>query len=136
MKALGSKVHAKNLNVYLLYSAPGLIEQLDSRINKYGMLMAIVKYTPTAGQVKIEAKVWNETSGPVEIDASNFRLMDRQGNAYEAAAKLGSFTKKTVVEMSKESAAGGLTFKLPTGAEPDYLLLKADDGRESRKYLP
>jgi hypothetical protein len=135
MKALWSKVRKINLSTYLYFSAPGLLEQVDARINKYGLLMAIVKYEPPPS-VLIGVKVWNISSGPIEIDGGNFRLVDRKGNAYEPTKTLQALKKKTAVEIRKESEQGGLVFKLPKGAEPDYLELKVEDGRMSRKYLP
>ena len=84
----------------------------------------------------IGIKVWNNTSGPIEIDGSNFKLYDRAGNAYEGGTKLQALRKKALVEIGKESEQGGLIFKLPKDAQPDYLELTVADGRTSRKYLP
>ncbi len=136
MQALWSKVRQKNLDTYLYFSMPGLLDQVDARINKYGLLLAVVKYDSASSPLLIGVKVWNCSSGPVEFDGSDFRLVDRQGNTYEPVGKLKAFKKKPMVEMGKESDVGGLTFRLPKGAEPDYIELKVDDGRLGRKYLP
>ena len=137
MSALWSKIREKNLPTYLFYAAPGLLDKpADARINKYGILIAIVKYVAPPAPVLIGIKVWNNTSGPIDIDGSNFKLYDRQGNAYDAGTKLQALKKKATVELGKESEQGGLIFKLPKDAQPDYLELTAADGRTSRKYLP
>jgi len=136
MQALWSKVRLKNLNAYLYFSAPGLLDEVDARINKYGLLLAIVKYDSASSPLLLGIKVWNASSGPVEFDGTNFTLVDRQGNSYAPVASLKAFKKKAMVEMGQESDVGGLTFKLPKGAEPDYVELKVDDGRVGRKYLP
>jgi len=136
MQALWSKVRQKNLTTYLYFSTPGLLDQVDSRINKYGLLLAIVKYDSNSSPLLLGVKVWNASSGPVEFDGSNFVLVDKQGNSYAPATQFKAFKKKAMVEMGKESDVGGLTFKLPQGVKPDYLELKVDDGRIGRKYLP
>lgn len=134
LKDMWSKVRKQNLSTYLMYDLEGLVDRVDARINKFGMLIGIVKYTPGA-TAKFEAKVWNGSSGLAEIDASNFRLVDRKGNAYKSAPGLGAFKKKTPVPKGEESKTGGLSFTLPAGTEPDYLELTLDN-RISRKYLP
>jgi hypothetical protein len=136
MKSLWSKVREKNLPTYLMYDLEGLIPQVDARINRYGILMGIVKYSAAGGKVAVQAKVWNGTSGPLEISGSNFSLVDNQGNSHEPASKIGAFGKTVVVPMREESKTGGVTFNIPSDAKPAYLELTAEDGRVSRKYLP
>ena len=64
----------------------------------------------------------------------------------EVAAAIGGFYKggkpksntkpdPGIVQKGDESKTGGLTFKLPAGAQPDYLEFKCDAGT-TRKYLP
>jgi hypothetical protein len=134
LKDMWSKVRKQNLSTYLMFDLEGLVERVDARINKYGMLIGIVKYTPGAN-TSIQAKVWNGSSGPAEFDGSNFRLVDRAGNAYKSGTNLGAFKKKTLVPKGDESKTGGLSFAVPAGAEPDYLELTVDN-RVTRKYLP
>ena len=109
---------------------------MDARLNKYGMLNAIVKYVAPPAPVLIGIKVWNNTSGPIDIDGSNFKLYDHQGNAYNATTKLQALKKTSTVGLGMVSDQGGLIFKLPKDAQPDYLELVVADGRTSRKYLP
>lgn len=136
MRDLWSKIRQVNLNTYLMYDYEGLItEALDSRINKYGVLLAIVKLEKGSTSTKIQAKAFNGGSTPINVYGDNFVLVDRDGNAYKPAAKLGAFTKKDEINGKDESKTGGLTFNHPAGIEPWYLELKTANG-VSRKYLP
>jgi hypothetical protein len=136
MKALWTKINEKNLNTYLYYNLPGLLDQVDARINKYGLMIAVMKYDAKKSPILIGAKVWNLTSGPAEFTGTDFRLVDKQGNSYEPAQTMQGFKNKVAIELNKESEVGGVTFKLPKDAVPDYLELKLADGRSGRKYLP
>lgn len=136
MRDLWSKIRKVNLNTYLMYDYEGLItEQLDSRINKYGVLIAIVKLEKGSTATKVQAKVFNGASTPISVWGDNFTLVDREGNVYNASAKVAAFTKKDLINSKDESKTGGLTFKHPAGIEPWYLEFKSEGG-VTRKYLP
>lgn len=136
IRGLWSKIRQVNLNTYLMYDYEGLItEALDSRINKYGVLLAIVKLDKGASSLKVQAKAFNGSSTPISVHGDQFTLVDREGNAYKPAGKLGAFTKKDVISSRDESKTGGLTFNYPSGTEPWYIELKTDAGN-TRKYLP
>ncbi len=135
MKALWSKIRQQNLSTYLMYDEEGLLDQVDARINKYGTLIGIVKYVP-GPNVRLQLKVWNGSSGPLDFDGADFHLVDTSGRAYAPVAVLGAFKKKSDVPRGQESKTGGLNFKLPAGVKADYLELKVPDGRVTRKYLP
>lgn len=137
MRGLWSKIRKLNLNTYLMYDYEGLItEPLDARINKFGVLLAIVKMNRTGNTVKVEAKAYNGTSEPLKVDGDAFALVDRNGEVYKPTAKLGSFLKKDLVNKGDESKAGGLTFKVPADAELHYLEFKTASSGMSQKYLP
>jgi hypothetical protein len=139
MQELWSKVRKLNLNTYLMYDNDDvdLGERPDSRINKYGVLLGIVKYQPGSTSTKIQVKAWNGTSGPMKFVGDGFTLVDKEGNVYEPSAKIGGFAKsdKDMIAKGDESKTGGLTFNHPAGAEPAYLEFKSNAGM-SRKYLP
>ena len=136
MRELWSKIRKINLSTYLMYDYEGLItEQLDSRINKYGVLIAIVKLEKGSTATKVQAKVFNGSSSPISVWGDNFTLVDRDGNVYKAAAKVAAFTKKDLINSKDESKTGGLTFKHPSGIEPWSIELKSEGG-VTRKYLP
>lgn len=138
IRGLWSKIRQVNLSTYLMYDLEGLItDGLDSRINKYGVLLAILKLEKGSTSTKIQAKVFNGGSGAINVLADQFTLVDREGNAYKPSGKLAAFTRKDPVNSRDESKTGGLTFTHPTGAEPWYLEFKSTEGAgTSRKYLP
>lgn len=136
MRDLWSKIRKVNLNTYLMYDYEGLItEGLDSRINKYGVLLAIVKLEKGSTSTKVQAKAYNGSSSPISVWGDNFTLVDRDGNVYKPSAKVAAFTKKDLINSKDESKTGGLTFKHPAGIEPWYLEFKSEGG-VTRKYLP
>ena len=135
MKDLWSKIRKLNLNTYLMYDYEGLLPELDQRINKYGVLLAIVKMDKGATSLKIQAKAFNGGGTPISVLGDAFTLVDRDGNAYKPAAKLAAFTKKDLINTRDESKTGGLTFNYPAGTEPWYIEYKTNSGL-SRKYLP
>jgi hypothetical protein len=136
MRDLWSKIRKVNLNTYLMYDFEGLItEPLDSRINKYGVLLAIVKLEKGSTSTKVQAKVFNGSSSPISVLGDNFTLVDREGNVYKPASKVAAFTKKDLINSKDESKTGGLTFNHPSGIEPWYLEFKSAGG-VTRKYLP
>lgn len=136
IRDLWSRIRKLNLNTYLMYDYEGLItEPLDSRINKYGVLLAIVKLDKGATSLKVQAKAFNGSSNPITVHGDQFTLVDRENNVYKPAGKLGAFTKKDAISSRDESKTGGLTFNYPSGTEPWYLELKTASG-VSRKYLP
>ncbi len=136
MKDLWSKIRKLNLNTYLMYDYEGLItDGLDSRINKYGVLLAIVKMDKGATALKIQAKVFNGGSNAIDVDGDKFTLMDREGNVHKSSGKIGAFAKKDIINSRDESKTGGLTFNYPAGTEPWYIEYKSKAGA-SRKYLP
>ena len=135
MKDLWSKIRKVNLNTYLMYDLEGLLPELDARINRSGVLLAVLKLNPGSTSTKVEVKAYNGSSGPIKLDGDKFILVDREGNSYKAAGKLGSLAKGEVVGKSDESKAGGLTFNHPAGIEPHYLEYASEAG-VTRKYLP
>lgn len=136
MKGLWSKIRKLNLSTYLMYDYEGLItDGLDSRINKYGVLIAIVKMDKGPTSLKVQAKVFNGGSGAIDAHGDKFTLVDREGNVYKPSAKVAAFAKKDIINSRDESKTGGLTFNYPSGTEPWYIEYKSDVG-VSRKYLP
>ena len=139
VKDLWSKVRKLNLNTYLMYDNDDvdLGERPDARINKYGVLLGIVKYEPGSTTTKIQVKAWNGASVPFHYKGDGFLLYDKDGNSYKPTAKIGGFAKtdKDVIQKSDESKTGGLTFTHPAGTVPSYLEFKSEAGT-TRKYLP
>ena len=135
MKDLWSKIRKVNLNTYLMYDLEGLLSELDARINRYGVLLAVLKLNPGSTSTKVEVKAYNGASGPIKLDGDKFTMVDREGNSYKPSVKLGSLAKGEVVGKSDESKAGGLTFNHPAGIEPHYLEYASEAG-VTRKYLP
>ncbi len=135
MKALWSQIRKKNLSTYLMYDLQGLLPEVDARINKYALLLGIVKYDHPGNQVKVQVKIFNGGSLPIKFDGDGFRLYDKEGNAYAPKSKLGAATKKDIVGVRDESKTGGVNFTMPDGAEPDYLEFTAEN-MKTRKYLP
>lgn len=135
MKPLWSKIRKTNLNTYLMYDLEGLLPELDARINKYGILLAIVNLKQDAKSLKVQLKAFNGSSGPIHFDGDNFTMVDRKGNVYNPTAKIGHFSTKDMVGVRDESKTGGLTFTYPAGTEPHYIEFKSTSG-VTRKYLP
>ncbi len=137
MKGLWSRVRKLNLNTYLMYDNDevDLGERPDHRINKYGILIGIVKLEPGAKTTKVQIKVFNGSSGPITFDSPMFTLVDRQGNVFTPSSKIGHFSPKDLVGKGDESKTGGLTFTYPEGTEPYFIEFKSQSG-VSRKYLP
>jgi hypothetical protein len=136
MKDLWSKIRKTNLNTYLMYDYEGLLSETpDARINRYPVLLAVVKLDKGATSLKAQVKAFNGGSGPIHFNGDGFILVDRAGNVYKPAAKIGAFGKKDPINMRDESKTGGLTFNYPSGTEPYYLEFKSEAGT-SRKYLP
>ena len=141
MSAEWSKVRKLNLNTYLMYDNDDVVENLgerpDARINKYGILLGVVKYEPGAAATKIQVKAWNGSSGPIHFVGDAFTLVDKSGNVFKPSAKIGGFgkTDKDVIGKGDESKTGGLTFTHPAGTVPSYLEFKSGAG-STRKYLP
>ena len=137
MKDLWSRVRKLNLNTYLMYDNDevDLGERPDFRINKYGILLGIVKLEPGATSLKVQVKAFNGSSGPIHFDSEGFTLVDRQGNIFKPTAKIGHFSDKDVVGKGDESKTGGLTFTYPSGTEPFFIEFKSESGI-TRKYLP
>lgn len=137
MKDLWSRIRKLNLNTYLMYDNDevDLGERPDARINKYGVLLGIVKLEPGATTTKVQVKAFNGSSGPIHFDAPMFTLVDRQGNVFKPTAHIGHFSPKDPVGKGDESKTGGLTFTYPAGTEPYFIEYKSEAGL-SRKYLP
>jgi hypothetical protein len=141
MAELWSKVRKVNLNTYLMYDNDDVVENLgerpDARINKYGVLLGIVKYEPGSTTTKIQVKAWNGSSGPIKFVGDNFTLFDKSGGSYKPSAKIGGFAKSDKDQIGKtdESKTGGLTFNHPAGTEVAYLEFSSGSG-VTRKYLP
>jgi hypothetical protein len=139
MKDLWAKVRKLNLNTYLMYDNDDvdLGERPDARINKYGVLLGVVKYEPGSTATKVQVKAWNGSSGPIHFLGDNFTLVDEAGQVYKPSAKIGGFgkTPKDIIGKGDESKTGGLTFNHPAGTKPSYLEFKSESGM-SRKYLP
>jgi hypothetical protein len=141
MDAVWSKVRKLNLNTYLMYDNDDVVEQLgerpDARINKYGVLLGIVKYEPGSTATKIQVKAFNGSSGPIKFVGDAFTLYDKAGKSYKPSAKIGGFAKtaKDVIGKGDESKTGGLTFNHPAGTEVAYLEFSTGSGA-TRKYLP
>lgn len=141
MSELWSKIRKLNLNTYLMYDnddvLAGLGERPDARINKYGVLLGIVKYEPGSTTTKIQVKAWNGASVPFLYKGDDFTLVAKDGSTFKPTAKIGGFSKtaKDVIQKGDESKTGGLTFTHPAGTEISHLEFKCDAGL-SRKYLP
>jgi hypothetical protein len=135
MAALWSEIRKKNLSQYLMYDLEGLLPEVDARINKYALLLGIVKYDHSGSSVKIQAKLFNGSSIPLTFNGKGIQLFDKDGKAYAPTTMLGAVTKKDIVGAKDESKTGGVNFTLAAGAEPDYLEFTTE-GLTTRKYLP
>ena len=141
MANVWSSLRKVNLNTYLMYDNDDVVSELgerpDARINKYAVLLGIVKYEPGSTTTKIQVKAWNGGSVPFHYRGDGFTLVDKDGKEYKPTAKIGNFSKndKDVVQKGDESKTGGLTFTHPAGTQPAYLAFKCEAG-DTRKYLP
>ena len=90
IRGLWSKIRKLNLNTYLMYDYEGLItEPLDSRINKYGVLLAIVKLDKGATSLKVQAKAFNGGSGPITVLARPVHLGGSREQRVQARREAG-----------------------------------------------
>jgi hypothetical protein len=142
MHSLWSKLRKITLNTYMMYDNDDVIAELggerpDARINKYAVLLGIVKYEPGSTTTKIQVKAWNGGAIPFHYRGEGFTLVDKDGKEYKPTAKIGGFSKnaKDVVPKGEQSKTGGLTFAHPAGIVPAYLEFKCEAGM-SRKFLP
>ncbi|MBW8890404.1 MAG: hypothetical protein JF616_21850 [Fibrobacteres bacterium] len=153
MTKIWSPLRKINLNTYLMYDNDDVVAELgerpDARINKYAILLGIVKYEASPKAVKIQVKAWNGGSMAFPYRSEGYTLVDKDGKTYKPTAAIGGFYKggKTpkpskngkpdpgIVQKGDESKTGGVTFNLPSGATPAYLEYKCEAGI-SRKYLP
>jgi len=150
MTRIWSPLRKINLNTYLMYDNDDVVSELgerpDARINKYAILLGIVKYEPGAKATKIQVKAWNGGSQAFPYRGSDFTLVDKDGKTYKPTAAIGGFYKggkppkkgkpdPGIVQKGDESKTGGLTFTYPAGTVPVYLEYKCEAG-VSRKYLP
>jgi hypothetical protein len=150
MTKIWSPLRKINLNTYLMYDNDDVVAELgerpDARINKYAILLGIVKYEPGATTAKIQVKAWNGGSQAFPYRSDDFTLVDKNGKAYKPTAAIGGFYKggkpkkngkpdPGIVQKGDESKTGGLTFTYPAGTVPAYLEFKCEAG-VSRKYLP
>ncbi len=153
MTKIWSPLRKINLNTYLMYDNDDVVSELgerpDARINKYAILLGIVKYEAGPKAVKIQVKAWNGGSMAFPYLSEDYTLVDKDGKTYKPTAAIGGFYKggkkpkpskngkpdPGIVQKGDESKTGGLTFNLPAGAVPAYLEYKCEAGI-SRKYLP
>lgn len=151
MTRVWSPLRKINLNTYLMYDNDDVVSELgerpDARINKYAILLGIVKYEPGAKATKIQVKAWNGGSQAFPYVGSDFTLVDKDGKTYKPTAAIGGFYKggkkppkngkpdPGIVQKGDESKTGGITFTYPAGTVPAYLEFKCEAGI-SRKYLP
>jgi hypothetical protein len=141
MEAVWSPLRKINLNTYLMYDNDDVVAELgerpDARINKYPVLLGIVKYQPGSTKTMIQVKAWNGGAQLFHFRGDGFTLVDKDGKQYKPSAKIGGFAKtdKDVIQKGDESKTGGLTFNHPAGIKPDYLEFKCEAG-VTRKYLP
>jgi hypothetical protein len=136
MAAAWSPVRKRNLNVYMMYDQEGLLTEVpDRRINKYALLLGIVKYTPSGTGVNIQVKVWNGASFSIPFDGKGFSLVDTEGNTYKPVSLLAAAQKKDMIPPKEESKTGGVNFKISSGAKPAYLEFTVEN-ITTRKYLP
>ena len=137
MKDLWSQIRKLNLSTYLMYDNDDvdLGERPDFRINKYGILLAIVKLEPGPTSMKVQLKAFNGSSGPIHFSSEGFTLVDRQGAVFTPTAKIGNFSDKDQLGKGDESKTGGLTFTYPAGTEAYFIEFKSESGI-TRKYLP
>ncbi len=136
-KELWSKIRELNLSTYLMYDNQEVeqaLGEVDRRINKYGVLLALTKYNPGKSSVYMEVKGFNGSTNPVPWKSEAFTLETEDGNHYQAASSRG-FKTSDAIEISRESGLVGLTFNIPAGAKPAKLVY--DYGVSiSEKFLP
>lgn len=135
MNALWSKIRQKNLSTYLMYDLEGLLPEVDARINKYALLLGIVKYNQSGNKVNAQIKIFNGGSGPIRYTGKGFLLYDKEGNSYPPTSLLGAAKKNDIVGSRDESKTGGVSFTLNNGAEPDFIEYTFEN-YSTRKYLP
>ncbi len=132
---LWSRVKQINLDTYLMYDQEGLLPSVDTRINRYGVLLALTKYNKTAKSLYAETMAFNGSTQPFHFDADKFVLVDKAGNEYSPASKKGAFNKTKLIERGRQTDVGALTFNFPADAQLDYIEFRSDSG-PTRKYLP
>ena len=135
IKSLWSKIKENNLSTYLMYDLEGLIPGLIPSINKYGVLLGIVKYVRGANSTTIQVQAYNGSTVPILFSGKNFLLVDEEGNAHAPSRTRGRFSNSKKLEPGQESAVGELTFNVGKDVPLDYLYFKGEAG-ESKKFLP
>ena len=134
-KLLWSQVRKSNLSTYLMYDLDGLLDHVDARINKYGVLIGIPKYEVTPTSLKIQFKAWNGSGTPFHFLGENVTLVDDKGQVYKPASKAGGFSKDKLIEKGKETPLGVFSFNFPANTVLSYIEFNSEAGK-SRKYLP
>ncbi len=135
IKTLWSLVRKTNLSNYLMYDVQGLLVKVDSRINKYAVLLALPKYSATATGIKTQIRAFNGSSGSIRFEGNKITLVDDNGQVYKPTTKSGGFGKDKEIAASAEGPVGVLAFSFPAGTVPSYIQLETSAGL-SRKYLP
>ena len=105
------------------------------KINRYGILMAFPSYSRSAHTATIQVQAYNGSTGNFYFDGERFKLIDREGNEYKPASKIGAFSKTKLIEPGQETEVGQLRFNVPKDAEVSHLQFTSDAGL-SEKFLP
>ena len=135
IKELWSKVRQANLATFLMYTYNDAVKNPIPAINRYGVLMAITKFTRSAKAATFQVQAFNGSTSNFKFIDDGFTLVDRDGNEYKPSRKRGGFSKTKLIEQGDRTPVGEVTFKVPKGAGLAYLKFDSEAG-ETRKYLP
>jgi hypothetical protein len=133
IKELQSKVRQANLATFLLYSYA--VEKPIPAINRYGVLLAITKFTRSADAAVFQVQALNASTGIFTFVSDGFTLVDKDDKEYKPSGKRGGFSKTKEIERGDRTEVGELTFKVPKGVKLDYLQYDSEGG-VSIKYMP
>jgi hypothetical protein len=107
---------------------------------KDDLAIAIVECTPVGGDLVIDVTLRNHLTDPIVVEVDNCLLNDTEGNTYspDKAFMDSKFSgnKFKGGNLRPGDSAGILAFKVPGGKKVEYLSIKYDNDKISKKYLP
>lgn len=114
------KTRKQNLGTYSAYDRAMPDGITDPAIDKCNVYMAVTKSFKSKSDFTVEGMIYNLSPNPIKLMASQFTLVDKDGNTY--AAKTSSKFEKTTIDVKFESK---FTLKFPgTKAGPKAVQFK------------